>query len=146
MAIEGGFDPKEQNQVVQKWASMVQRYLRSTASGFVHGKESSKSRPGRTERKLANSIRASTRKSYGVIDRATFSFERHGVFVHKGVGRGYEMQGGMVQRTAKSVSTKERKPNEWFNPILEQTLPELANKLAEINADAVLNATKMMIK
>jgi hypothetical protein len=40
----------------------------------------------------------------------------------------------------------ERKPVDWFNPVLNQTLPELANKLAEINADAVVNATKMMIK
>jgi len=36
-------------------------------------------------------------------------------------------------------------PNEWFNPLLEQTLPELADKLAEINADAVVNATRMVI-
>jgi hypothetical protein len=39
-----------------------------------------------------------------------------------------------------------RLPNEWFNPLLEQTLPELADKLAEINADAVLNTTRMMIR
>jgi hypothetical protein len=140
------FDPKGQNETVSKWASMVQRRLRGNAAGFVHGKESAKSRPGRTERKLADSIRASTRKSYGIIDRASFSFERHGVFVHKGVGRGYEMQGGMVVRTAKSESAGGRSPVEWFNPVLDQTLPELADKLAEINADAVVNATKVLIK
>ena len=93
-----------------------------------------------------------------MIDRVTYTFERHWVFVHKGVGRGYEMQGGMVIRTAKSEdpATRQRSwwgddprprlPNEWFNPLLDQTLPELADKLAEINADAVLNATRMMIR
>ena len=39
-----------------------------------------------------------------------------------------------------------RQPYEWFNPVLEQSLPELADRLAEINADAVLNSTRMMIK
>jgi len=93
-----------------------------------------------------------------VIDRVTYTFERHGVFVHKGVGRGYEMQGGMVVHTAKSEDPATRQPtwwgdeprprlpNDWFNPLLEQNLPELADKLAEINADAVLNATRMMIR
>jgi hypothetical protein len=52
----------------------------------------------------------------------------------------------MVQRVATSPMTEPRQPAEWFNPVLEQALPELADKLAEINADAVINATRMMIK
>jgi hypothetical protein len=153
-----GFDSKEQNQAVSKWASMVQRRLRDRTSVFVHGKDGTISRPGRIERNLNDSIKSLTKKSYGVIDRVTYTFERHGVFVHKGVGRGYEMQGGMVIRTAKSEDPATRQPtwwgddprprlpNEWFNPLLEQTLPELADKLAIINADAVLNATRMLIR
>ena len=148
MSIESeiGFDLVGQNEAIALWTSMVQSRLRSNTAGFVNGKESVISRPGRTEMKLTDSIKARTGQKFGVIDRATFSFERHGVFVHKGVGKGYQMQGGMVVRTAKGPVTKERKPNEWFNPVLDQSLPELANKLAEINADAVLNATKIMIK
>jgi hypothetical protein len=156
--ITEGFDPKLQNDAVNRWASMVVRYLRGSANTFVHGKDSAIERPGRQEKVLADSIYAKSRSSYGIIDRASFSFERHGVFVHKGVGRGYEMKGVMVIRTAREeddparhVGAKhykivERKPVDWFNPVLNQTLPELANKLAEINADAVVNATKMMIK
>jgi len=64
----------------------------------------------------------------------------------------------MIVRTAKSEVPTTRQPTwwgneprprlpiEWFNPLLEQTLPELADKLAEINAEAVLNATRMMIR
>jgi hypothetical protein len=93
-----------------------------------------------------------------VIDRVTYTFERHGVFVHGGVGRGYEMQGGVVIRTAGSEDPatrqpswwgddpRSRVPNEWFNPLLDQILQEQADKLAEINDDAVLNATRMMIR
>jgi hypothetical protein len=153
-----GFDSKEQNLAVSRWASMVQRRLRDRTSVFVHGKNGTISRPGRIEKNLGESIKSITKKSFGVIDRVTYTFERHGVFVHKGVGRGYEMQGGMVIRTAKSEDPATRQPtwwgddpqprlpNEWFNPLLDQTLPELADKLAIINADAVLNATRMMIR
>ena len=144
--IPGEFNPVEQNIVTDQWTSMVQQRLREAATIFSKGKDGTVQRPGRTEKKLDESIIGKTRRSFGVVDRITYSFERHGVFVHKGVGRGYQMQGGMVQRIAKSPMTEPRQPAEWFNPVLDQALPELADKLAEINADAVLNATKMMIK
>ena len=153
-----GFNPEEQNAAVKQWASKVQSYMRGATFVLAHGKGGTVSRPGRSERKLANSIRTNTRQTYGAITGLSFVFERHGVFVHKGVGRGYEMQGGMVIRTAKVADPetrqmlsrndrqRPREPFEWFNPIIEQTLPELADRLAEINADAVVNATRMMIR
>jgi hypothetical protein len=42
-----GFDSKEQNLAVSKWASMVQRRLRDRTSVFVHGKDGTINRPGR---------------------------------------------------------------------------------------------------
>lgn len=141
-----GLNLQQQNEAVLKWSSMVQRYLRGAATLFTNGKDGTVIKPGRTEKKLDASIVGTTKRQYGVIDRVTYTFERHGVFVHKGVGRGYQMQGGMVRRVAKSKSTTVRLPAEWFNPVLDQSLPELANKLAVINADAVLNATRMMIQ
>ena len=142
------FDPQSQNEAITKWSSMVQRRLRDSATRFSKGKDGTITRPGRSETKLHGSIKGSTSKQYGVIDRASIIFERHGVFVHKGVGRGYQMQGGTVIRTAKRPipDPNPRTAHEWFNPIIEQTLPELADKLAEINADAVVNATRMMIR
>lgn len=144
--ISDALDPQAQNQLTQKWASMVQRHLRGAATLFTKGKDGTILKPGRTEKKLDQSITNRTMKDFGVVNRIIFTFERHGVFVHKGVGRGYQMQGGMVRRIAKGPTTEVRHPAEWFNPVLEQSLPELANKLAEINADAVLNATRMMIE
>jgi len=35
---------------------------------------------------------------------------------------------------------------EWFNPVLDKDFPELANRIAEINADAVLNTGRAIIK
>ena len=143
----GGLDIEAQNKAVTRWASMVQRRMRSEASMLSNGKGGTISRPGRTEKKLSNSIRTQNRKTYGIITGQSFIFERHGVFVHKGVGRRYQMQGGMVIRTAKSQNpVQQREPFEWFNPVMQQSLPELADKLAEINADAVVNATRMLIR
>lgn len=161
-------DIEKQNEVVAQWSSMVQRHLRGATVILQHGKDNSISRPAkapvRTESKLETSITSIPKQHYGITDRVAIKFERHGVFVHKGVGRGYEMKAGMVTRTPQNLigilknkrmtvhekinarSSIARQPYEWFNPVLEQSLPELADKLAEINADAVLNSTRMMIK
>jgi len=90
---DSDFDAKAQNDAVSKWASLVQRKLRDRTFWFDHGKQGTSNRPGRIEKNLGDSIKSVTKKQYGVIDRLTYSFERHGVFGHKGVGRGYEMQG-----------------------------------------------------
>jgi hypothetical protein len=141
------FNPKEQNAIIRKWINMVQRRLRVTANSFRHGKERSSIHHGRNESRLSPSIRSQTRQDYGVIDRASILFERHGVFVHKGVGKGYQMIGGTVVRNAKSINPlKMREPREWFNPVIDQALPELIQKLEKINADAVVNATSLKIK
>jgi hypothetical protein len=66
--------------------------------------------------------------------------------VHKGVGRGYHASGtGFVNRTAKGPQVHPRVAVEWFNPVLDQYLPELVEKIARINADAVVNSTAMKI-
>src|SRR5674476_279958 len=121
---------QEQNEAVSKWSSMVQRRLRQSLQQFNNGKNSTVQRPGRSERMLRASLFSKTKKDYGVIDRVSIQFERHDVFVHKGVGNGYKMKGGTVIRTAKKPipDPQPRVAVEWFNPILDQTLPELADK------------------
>lgn len=141
-------DVQEQNEAVSKWSSMVQRRLRQSLQQFNNGKNSTVQRPGRSERMLRTSLNSKTKQNYGVIDKVSIQFERHGVFVHKGVGNGYKMQGGTVIRTAKKPipNPRPRVAVEWFNPILDQVLPELADKLADIGANAVVNATSMKIR
>src|SRR5665647_1840883 len=77
---------QEQNEAVSKWSSMVQRRLRQSLQQFNNGKNSTVQRPGRSERMLRTSLNSKTKQNYGVIDRVSIQFERHGVFVHKGVG------------------------------------------------------------
>lgn len=144
-------DVEAQNAIVVAWQSKVRTKLRSSARWFSDGKTESFVMRGRQrEGKLANSIKSKTRKSFGLIESVTFSFERHGVFVHKGVGRGYAARGeGFVVRTANKrqpgQKSRDRVAVEWFNPILDQHVPELADRIAKVNADAVINPSKMKI-
>jgi hypothetical protein len=139
---------QKQNSLVLAWVPMVRTKLISSARWFSDGKTEPMVMRGtgskrRQELKLAASIRSKTRQMYGEIDTITYTFERHGVFVHKGVGRGYPISG---RGAIKNPSGKTRVAVEWFNPVLDQNLPELANRIAEVNADAVLNSARAMIK
>lgn len=142
---------REQNAVVRRWIPGVNRELRSSASWFQFGKTEPFIIRGtgakqRQEGKLVNSIKPSTKQTYGEIDTISFSFERHGIFVHKGVGRGWEMKGKLVTRTAKGkMKNGGRNMVEWFNPVIDRNAPELADQIALVNADALLNATKLRI-
>ncbi len=141
---------QQQNELIQKWTPKVRSALRSSARWFSDGKFSSpvlRNGGNQIEKKLAASIGSKVGKEFGLANYVGFSFERHGVFVHKGVGRGYQSNGkGFVIRTAKNPPKgPQRVAIEWFNPVLDKYLPELADRIAEINADAVVNATKMKI-
>jgi hypothetical protein len=144
-------DVSKQNNVVRTWIPSVNRQLRASASWFRFGKTEPFITRGtgaklRQEGKLVNSIKPSTRQTMGEIDTISFSFERHGIFVHKGVGRGWEMAGKLVRRTAKGpMKGGGRNTVEWFNPVIEKNAPMLADNIAQINANAVLNFSKLKI-
>jgi hypothetical protein len=163
---------QEQNTAVKGWANMVTRKLKSSALQFKHGKSGMVQRGSgtkyqRNEDKLVNSIGRKIYMASGLAEGIGFKIERHGVFVHKGVGRGYIMEGGVVIRgyrtesglkkqaknSTRSVASKQkttgtmnRHPAPWFNPVIENTVPELADKIAVINADAVINELHAKIK
>lgn len=142
-----GFNVEEQNAVIQKWAPKVKRRLKNQASMFSEGKKTSfVMRKGRMEGKLFESISARLSKKMGIIELVSFQFERHGVFVHKGVGRGYRVNGNAVIRTSKGPMQMPRNPAPWFNIVLDVQVPILADQIAVLNANAALNATKLHIK
>jgi hypothetical protein len=160
------------NDMIKKWTGFVTRKISASAGQFVNGKSGAvtrgkKSGNTRSEEKLKQSIQGKTQIHYSQIDYIGFGMERHGVFVHKGVGSGYIVMGGTVTRgfktgkmvndyarsknrkVAEKVQTSgsiNRKPVEWFNPLLKEALPALADKVTEMNADAAVNATKMYIR
>ena len=150
---------EEFNRRVAGWGSATAVKLRASIASM--------SSKGKGD--LLKSLRLNTKKDYGEISILTYKFIRHGVFFHKGVGRGYVMQGGSVVRGQKTdAATKayanakgrsigpmtlfgstgllKRKPQEWFNPIIETNITTLADLIAEMKADNAVNATKILIK
>lgn len=139
------------NQNVSGWTSKVRNKVKYRIRRL--------SKKGKGD--LVRSLRSKQRKDYGEIDRISFQFDRHGVFLHKGVGNGYVMKGGRVVRGYKPKVLRRRKnnelppvetsgplrrqPKEWFNPTLDKNIPELADMIADMRADQAVNATSMKI-
>ena len=121
---------EDHNKIVETWTPKVRTKIKSNV---LRSMKDGKTKPfilrgknkEQKELKLANSITSKHRKESGEIDRVTFNFEKHGVFVQKGVGKG------------------NRTPKDWFNNILESEIPELADKIAELNADAFIKMAKI---
>jgi hypothetical protein len=95
--------------------------------------------------RLSRSIRNTYYYEYGEIYRLGFSFRREGIFVHKGVGRGYVMNNGIVVKISKSQGFN-RKPKPWFNPVIERFMPELEQIIHEYAESAIVNSTRIYIR
>jgi hypothetical protein len=133
------------NQEVLQWGFRTRNLLKgSIASLSMKGKG-----------ELVRSLQMKTKKDSGEIDRIIFSFHRHGVFFHKGVGRGYIILSGRVIRGHRLESkhgsnTLEntarhgegpilRRPKPWFTPVFEKEIPRLADIITRLKADAILD-------
>lgn len=158
-------DPKdisqeEYNERVSEWGTRLGVKIRASIQMLT----------SKGKKDLLKSLRLKTAKWFGEVDKLSYHFDRHGVFVHKGVGRGYVMIGGNVHKvkgyqtkasilrmgkrlgrswvneSPKSGAELLRNPKPWFNPVVEQNINGLADLVAEMNADKVVNATKILIR
>jgi hypothetical protein len=147
---------EEYNERVAYWTTTTGMKVRAALKSLTH--------EGKGD--LLSSFKGKNDKRFGDIDRIAYHFDRHGVFLHKGVGRGYIMNGGTVvrgykpgkiltamaqnkNRVVQPVVLKggiNRKPIEWFNPIIIENIEKLADMVASMRADQVVNATKILIK
>ena len=115
--------------IVKKWRAKVIRALQSSARQFPDGKEKSMVKRGqitgfiRNEQKLAKSIGSKIRSVGGDPDTISFTFERHGIFVDRGVSRAHG-------------KSNPRGATPWINPVITRYTNELANKIAEVDANA----------
>lgn len=75
---------------------------------------------------LLRSLKYSVRKTAGVADRISFKFAKQGVFVEKGVGKSYGIDG---PKTATALLKRARKPKPWFNDTMDEQIPKLAERL-----------------
>lgn len=74
-----------------------------------------------------------------------FGFNADGLYVHLGVGRGYNMEGGTRVITKKSNREWNRVAKPWFNPVIEQHIPELQQLVMEYCGSLFINATRIYI-
>lgn len=122
------------NAKVMDWGSQTRAALSSSISGAgIGGSE------------LRRSIRNNYKKEYGEIYRIGFSFKREGVFIEKGVGRGYVMRGGQVVKISKNPAGS-RLPRPWFNRVIDANLPGLEQIVFEYAEKAIINTVRIYIR
>lgn len=103
-------------------------------------------------------LRSKVGKYAGEASKLTFDFPYYMVFVHKGAGRGYggnktglfSKADGSKGTTSKSsfgkMGTGKRRPKPWFNPVVEERFPALADLVRNYHGGkVVLNIQKILI-
>lgn len=134
---------KKFNKDVEDWATLTKHVLRYSIKSKV-----------KRDVYLSDSLKANIYhdSKYGgkEVNKVGFSFAREGIYIHKGAGRG---QGGYIggrwinrhgqrkQRAAESAGlqgTGNRKPIEWFDPVVESRLPRLFDIVLEYSAGMMI--------
>lgn len=137
------------NTAVEQWAKETTVLLKISLRSLV-----------KKDITLSNSIKPKLYydKQYNrEVYRVGFAFNREGVYVHKGAGRGqagrvgsqWRNLRGELKKTSLSslgkMGTGNRQPKEWFNPIIDQQLPKLADIVAEYSASMCVDAARIYI-
>lgn len=143
------------NDAVEKWQNSVCRQLKSTIAY--------------KSMRIAKELEPRTyTDKYGLINRIGFSFPRHGIYIHKGAGRGQggyigshwtklkvingiEISTGIVRHTALSSingkqGTGNRKAYRWFDPVIKNRLPELMEIVTNYFDTMIIDATRIYIE
>lgn len=137
------------NQDVEDWSEKSKQALRVSIKSMV-----------KRDVSLSDSLKANLyydSKYAKEVNRVGFSFVREGVYIHRGAGRGQggviggrwiDRHGTMKSRAADSAGlqgTGNRTPIPWFDPVIEDRLPQLADIVADYSATMQINATNLFI-
>ena len=115
-------DIDELNDGIKNWEDKNHNDLLSQmdALGIQHSKNSPNKIP------LRRALKSTLRQRFGLTNKISYSMPRSAVLLHKGVSRGH---GKNNPRTAK----------EWFNPVIDKNLDELADIVADGQGNLVIN-------
>lgn len=133
------------NKSVRDWSDQSVSALRTSVKSLI-----------KRDVLLSDSIRGNIYydNKYGrEAQRVGFSFAREGIFIHKGARRGH---GGVIGSSwlDRHGVRKHRSPLsagklsggiEWFDPVIERRIPQLADIVAEYSAHLQVNATNLYI-
>ena len=135
---------KQFNDRVGAWATSINNALRAKLSTMGIGKSG----------KLDKSIKANLwhfgkkiREGQEVTSIG-FSFKPQGIYVHLGLGRGYEMDGGVVVKKTRNSKTNlqmMRQPKDWFDSTITEHLGELEKIVMDYTGALFINATRIYI-
>lgn len=142
------------NKAVEKWADETTNKLRITSSV----------RSTRIPKELHSNLYTD---KYGIVNRVGFSFPRHGIYIHKGAGEGYggyigskweylkkingvEVGTGIIRHTnitsLGKQNTGNRRAFKWFDPVIQQRIPELEKIVINYFDTMIIDATHIYIE
>ncbi len=92
--------------------------------------------------KLARSLINRLKLDSGVVSKITFNFLRYGVFVDKGVGKGWPIErvGDVIAALNIGGGGNSREAKPWINVTLSRDIVELADRIAASAADMSVKA------
>jgi hypothetical protein len=79
---------------------------------------------------LRKALKSKLRKRFDLINKISYSMPRSAVFLHKGVSRGHGKD-------------NPRQAKEWFNPVVDKNIDDLAERVADGQGNLVVNALKI---
>lgn len=145
----------EFNKSVQKWQHSVATQLRAGIAS--------------RSMRIARDLRPTTyTDKYGLINKLGFTFPRHGIYIHKGAGRGQggtigsnwtklkringiEVSTGIVRHTnPNSLNASQGEGNrqayEWFDPVIRNRITELQEIVTHYFDTMIIDATHIFIE
>lgn len=145
----------EFNKAINKWQNSVAAQLRAGIA----------SRSMRIARDLRPT---SYTDKYGIINRLGFTFPRHGIYIHKGAGRGQggtigskwmqlkringvDVSTGIIRHTNPaslnaSQGEGNRQAYEWFDPVIRNRISELQDIVVGYFDTMIIDATRIFIE
>lgn len=123
-------EAEKYNQGIRYRARKIQTQLRASLLSMKVGQT------GELLKAVSGAIKY--KQTYGMIDSIGFLVTKGGVMTRYGVGKGVT-----IDSARNNSSTIHRKQKDWYDPVLDQNVPDIASWLAAQNADALLNAIKI---
>jgi hypothetical protein len=142
------------NKEIERWQNSVSTQLKAAIA----------SRSMRIARELKPTTYTD---NYGLINRLGFTFPRHGVYIHKGAGRGQggfigskwsylkrlngiEINTSIIRHTNPESLGKQNEGNRvayrWFDPVIRNRLSELSDICMRYFDTMLIDATKIYIE
>jgi len=117
---------------VRKWGKEVSNKLSSSVQTKVGHSAIQNRHEKNPVQRLADSVKSYVRAPKDIPERVSFSFQKQGIYIHYGVGRGRPI-------------TKPGTPVDWFNPVLNENFGELVQMLDDFMDGLVINSARMYI-